>query len=73
MVKTLKYGWWVLRILREANGIYAGISLFSTVRNADRILVLDEGRIIEEGNHKKLMKENGLYAELFNIQAQGYK
>lgn len=46
---------------------------FSTVRNADRILVLDNGRIIEEGDHKKLMKKNGLYAELFNIQAQGYK
>lgn len=46
---------------------------FSTVRNADRILVLDNGKIIEEGDHKKLMKQNGLYAELFNIQAQGYK
>ncbi len=46
---------------------------FSTVRNADRILVLDEGKIIEEGNHEKLMKKKGLYAELFNIQAQGYK
>lgn len=46
---------------------------FSTVRNADRILVLDEGKIIEEGDHKQLMKKNGLYAELFNIQAQGYK
>lgn len=46
---------------------------FSTVRNADRILVLDDGKIIEEGNHTKLMKKNGLYAELFNIQAQGYK
>lgn len=46
---------------------------FSTVRNADRILVLDEGRIVEEGNHKILMKKKGLYAELFNIQAEGYK
>lgn len=46
---------------------------FSTVRNADRILVLEGGKIIEEGDHKKLMKKDGLYAELFNIQAQGYK
>lgn len=45
---------------------------FSTVRNADRILVLDEGRIVEEGDHEKLMKKKGLYAELFHIQAQGY-
>lgn len=46
---------------------------FSTVRNADRILVLDGGKIVEEGNHESLMKKSGLYAELFNIQAQGYK
>lgn len=46
---------------------------FSTVRNADRILVLDEGKIIEEGNHEKLLSQKGLYTELFNIQAQGYK
>ncbi len=46
---------------------------FSTVRNADRILVLEEGKIIEEGSHEKLMKEKGLYEELFNIQAKGYK
>ena len=46
---------------------------FSTVRNADRILVLDEGKIIEEGSHEKLVKEKGLYAELFEIQAKGYK
>ncbi len=46
---------------------------FSTVRNADRILVLDEGKIIEEGSHDKLINKKGLYAELFNIQAQGYK
>jgi ATP-binding cassette, subfamily B, bacterial len=46
---------------------------FSTVRNADRILVLHGGRVIEEGDHKKLMDKNGLYAELFELQARGYK
>lgn len=46
---------------------------FSTVRNADRILVLEGGKIFEEGTHQQLMKENGLYAELFNIQAKGYQ
>jgi ATP-binding cassette subfamily B protein len=46
---------------------------FSTVRNADRILVLDGGKIIEEGNHKELMEKKGLYEELFTLQAQGYK
>jgi ATP-binding cassette subfamily B protein len=46
---------------------------FSTVRNADRILVLNNGKIIEEGSHESLMKKDGMYAELFNLQAQGYK
>ena len=46
---------------------------FSTVRNADRILVLEGGKIIEEGDHKALMAKKGLYEELFTLQAQGYK
>ncbi len=46
---------------------------FSTVRNADRILVLDEGRIVEAGNHEALLRKKGLYAELFELQAKGYK
>jgi ATP-binding cassette subfamily B protein len=46
---------------------------FSTVRRADRILVMDKGRVTEEGTHEALMKINGLYKELFTIQAKGYK
>ena len=46
---------------------------FSTVRNADRILVLNDGKIIEEGNHQQLMKLKGVYKELFTLQARGYK
>ena len=46
---------------------------FSTVRRADRIIVLDEGKIIEEGTHKELMKNNNLYHDLFSKQAEGYK
>jgi len=45
---------------------------FSTVRMADRILVLDKGSIIEDGTHEELLNEDGLYAELFNLQAEGY-
>jgi ATP-binding cassette, subfamily B, bacterial len=45
---------------------------FSTVRMADRILVLQEGRIREEGSHDSLMAAGGLYAELFRLQARGY-
>lgn len=46
---------------------------FSTVRNADKIYVVDEGKIIESGTHPQLMKLNGQYATLFNLQAKGYK
>jgi len=45
---------------------------FSTVRNADRILVLDQGRIVEQGSHKELLEMNGKYAEAFKKQAEGY-
>lgn len=40
----------------------------STVRDASRIIVLDQGRIVEEGSHEHLIAMNGLYAELYNIQ-----
>ena len=40
----------------------------STIKNADLILVMKDGNIIEQGNHKQLMKKNGFYAELYNSQ-----
>jgi ATP-binding cassette, subfamily B, bacterial len=46
---------------------------FSTVRMADRIVVLDEGRVVEEGSHAELVARGGLYAELFALQAEGYR
>jgi ATP-binding cassette subfamily B protein/ATP-binding cassette subfamily C protein len=46
---------------------------FSSVRNADHIIVLDQGRILEEGTHEQLMAGGGRYASLFNIQAHGYR
>jgi ABC-type multidrug transport system fused ATPase/permease subunit len=45
---------------------------FSTVRSADRILVLDKGKIVEEGTHQELLKMEGLYADSFKKQAEGY-
>ena len=45
----------------------------STTRMADRIYLLDNGIIFEEGNHDELMKMNGIYANMFNLQAEKYK
>ena len=46
---------------------------FSTVRMADRILVLSGGRIIESGSHDELIAKRGVYADLFELQAAGYR
>ena len=46
---------------------------FSTVRMADRIVVLSGGRLTEEGTHQQLMSRGGLYAEMFEMQAASYR
>ena len=45
----------------------------SSTRFCDRILLLEEGRVVEEGSHEELLRRGGKYAELFNVQAQYYK
>lgn len=46
---------------------------FSTVRLADEIIVLHKGEVIEQGSHGGLMKRNGHYAKLYNLQAKWYR
>lgn len=46
---------------------------FSTVRMADRIIVLQNGTVVEDGSHQELVARGGLYAELFALQAEGYR
>ena len=46
---------------------------FSTARLADRIMVLEKGTVLEIGTHDQLLAQNGRYAELFKLQAMGYK
>ena len=44
----------------------------STIRRADRIIVMDSGRIVEEGTHEKLMADKGFYHRLQNLQYIGW-
>jgi ATP-binding cassette, subfamily B, bacterial len=46
---------------------------FGTVHMADQIIVMDGGRVAESGDHQALMNRGGIYAELFNLQAEGYR
>lgn len=61
--KKLTYGKTVIMISHR----------FSTVRMADRILVLKNGKIVEEGSHETLLKKNGEYAKMFRLQAKSFQ
>jgi ATP-binding cassette subfamily B protein len=63
---------------RRAAGASGAITLlvthrFSTVRLADLIVVLDQGRVVEQGSHAALVARGGLYAELYELQARAYR
>ena len=66
----------IFQHFREATAAQMAILIshrFSTVRMADEIVVLDQGRVIEQGSHESLMALQGRYAHLFTLQAAGYR
>ncbi|GGC86245.1 ABC transporter ATP-binding protein [Enterococcus wangshanyuanii] len=54
--------------MRQGRTTIAIAHRLSTIRDADLILVLDKGRIVERGNHEQLLKKNGLYADMYQLQ-----
>lgn len=61
----------LIKLTKGKTSLFISHRLSST-RIADRIIVLDKGKIIEEGNHETLIKEDGLYANMYRIQASQY-
>jgi ATP-binding cassette, subfamily B, bacterial len=61
-----------MRELLEGRSVVLISHRFSSVRSADRIYVMHDGRVVEEGAHEELMAADGLYAELFTLQARAY-
>jgi ATP-binding cassette subfamily B protein len=61
-----------IRDLLEGRSVLLISHRFSSVRSADRIYVLDRGRVVEHGSHDELMELGGRYAELFTLQAAAY-
>lgn len=58
-----------IRHLRQGRTVLLISHRFSSVRSADRIFVMKEGKLVEQGDHDALMNQDGLYAELYNLQA----
>jgi ATP-binding cassette subfamily B multidrug efflux pump len=56
----------------EGKTVIAIAHRLSTIAKMDRLIVIDKGRIIEEGSHAKLIKKNGLYARLWKHQSGGF-
>lgn len=57
--------------MRQGRTTIAIAHRLSTIRDAELILVLDKGHIVEHGNHETLLAQNGLYADMYKLQSSG--
>ena len=60
-------------LLPENQMVFLISHRFSTVRMADKIVVIEDGEVVEQGTHEELLQTGGRYAKLFLLQAAGYK
>ena len=65
--------WAVAGTLQRASATLLISHRFSTVRSADLIVVLERGRVVQRGTHEELLAYGGTYAELYRLQAAGYR
>lgn len=57
-----------LNVVKQGRTTFIIAHRLSTIKNADQILVLEKGRIIERGNHEELMKQKGQYYQMYELQ-----
>ena len=57
-----------MEVLRQGRTTFIIAHRLSTIQNADQILVLDSGKIVERGNHQNLLEQNGQYAHMYRTQ-----
>ena len=62
-----------MKTLAEGKTTFLITHRFSTVKIADRIIVIENGKLAEQGTHKELMALNGVYANFYKLQAQGFQ
>ena len=61
-----------LRTLMKGKTVLAIAHRLSTIAELDRLVVMDKGKIVEQGTHSMLLNENGLYARLWKLQSGGF-
>ena len=61
----------IMDVLKEGRTTFIIAHRLSTIQHANQILVLDDGEIVERGTHNTLLKQNGVYAQMYRMQREG--